>query len=96
MWIDPPAQKFSSCATDADVYKTKLTKLIKTAMWGRKGEGVGSKKFYLFIFITTKDNEFICTKFSLERDGLVKFSTESNGRQPRGHEEKEKNYHISK
>ena len=32
----------------------------------------------------------ICTKFSLERDELVKFSTESNGRQPRGREEKEK------
>ena len=29
-------------------------------------------------------------------DGLVKFSTESNGRQPRGSEEKEQNYFISK
>ena len=37
---------------------------------------------------------FICTKFSLERDGLVKFSTESNGwEQPRGREEKEKLTH---
>ena len=34
---------------------------------------------------------FICTKFSLERDGLIKFSTESNDRQPRGREEKYKN-----
>ena len=37
---------------------------------------------------------FICTKFSLERDALVKLSTESNGRQPRGREEKEKLTHI--
>ena len=31
----------------------------------------------------TRRIEFICTIFSLERDGLVKLSTESNGRQPR-------------
>ena len=36
----------------------------------------------------------ICTKFSLEKYGLVKFSTESNERQPRGREEKEKLTHI--
>ena len=33
-------------------------------------------------------------KFSLERDGLVKFSTESNGGQPRRREEKVKLTHI--
>ena len=27
-------------------------------------------------------SKFICTKFSLERDGLVKFSNEINGKQP--------------
>ena len=33
--------------------------------------------------------------FSLERDGLVELSAESNGRQPRGSKER-KNYPISK
>ena len=43
--------------------------------------------------LNISDHFFLKKFFSLERDGLVEFSAESNGRQPRGSEER-KNYPI--